>query len=88
MTPRARLVTEPQEQRYRNYRIYYDPPPIPIRNCDWHFVHDDYDLDDPRHGHCASAAECRREIDWLCEEYPDEDGEEPGNPHDIPEREQ
>lgn len=23
--------------------ITYDPPPIPIRICDWHFVHEDYD---------------------------------------------
>jgi hypothetical protein len=28
---------------YRDWRITYDPPPIPVRNCDWQFWHDDYD---------------------------------------------
>ncbi len=28
---------------YRNYIIKYDPPPIPIRSCDWQFCHEDYD---------------------------------------------
>src|SRR5258708_28381816 len=31
------------EIRYRRWAIHYDPPPIPTRNCDWHFEHDDYD---------------------------------------------
>lgn len=63
---------------YRNYRIYYDPPPIPIRDCDWHFVHQDYDggyydgegvfEGDTRCGHAESIEGCKREIDWLEDE--------------------
>lgn len=29
--------------RYGPWTIYFDPPPIPIRTMDWHFVHDNYD---------------------------------------------
>jgi hypothetical protein len=29
--------------RFGKWTIYFDPPPIPVRTCDWHFVHDDYD---------------------------------------------
>src|SRR5215471_13456547 len=28
---------------YRNFHVYYDPPPIPTREFDWHCYHDDYD---------------------------------------------
>lgn len=55
----------PTETLYRGYRIYFDPPPIPTRNCDWHFVHEDYDgPEDHRAGHGGSEQECRDEIDW------------------------
>lgn len=63
--------------RYGNYHIYYDPPPIPIRSCDWHYVHDDYDgapifSDGPpadhRCGSAASVEDCKREIDELEQE--------------------
>lgn len=27
------------------WRVTYDPPPIPVRDLDWHFLHDDYDAD-------------------------------------------
>lgn len=51
---------------YRGYRIYFDPPPIPIRSCDWHFVHSDYDgPEDRRGGHAASEQDCRDEIDMI-----------------------
>ncbi len=57
---------------YGDWRIYYDPPPIPSRNCDWHYVHDDFDgapdAGDNRYGSCATAAECRDEIDAYEEE--------------------
>ena len=53
---------------YRGYVIHYDPPPIPVRCCDWHFVHEDYDLDDHRYGHGASDADCRAQIDEMEDE--------------------
>lgn len=57
---------------YRGYHIYYDAPPIPVRTCDWHYVHDDYDgaddSTDNRHGHCASEQECRAEIDMALDD--------------------
>lgn len=31
------------EVRHGPWRIFYDPPPIPARNCDWGFAHDDFD---------------------------------------------
>lgn len=34
----------------------YDPPAIPIRDCDWSAVFDDYDLGDPI-GHGATEQE-------------------------------
>jgi hypothetical protein len=30
---------------YGAWTIYYDPPAIPIRSFDWHFVHADYDAE-------------------------------------------
>ena len=49
---------------YRDYEIYFDPPPIPTRQWDWHFMHVAFDGDeDPRYGHCASEQACRDEID-------------------------
>jgi hypothetical protein len=61
----ALLPTSRDKPSYRGYFIYYDPPPIGTRCCDWHFVHEDYDLDDPRHGSAASEAGCRAEIDMI-----------------------
>lgn len=31
--------------RYGPWKIRFDPPPIPTRNCDWSFVHDDFDAE-------------------------------------------
>lgn len=57
---------------YGPWRIYYDPPPIPTRNCDWHWCHDDYDGapdgNDGRFGHAPSFAAALNE----CDEYEDE----------------
>jgi hypothetical protein len=51
---------------YGKYRIYFDMPPIPVRTCDWHFVHDDYDgEDDPRCGDGPSIEACKAEIDEI-----------------------
>lgn len=46
---------------YRNWWIVYAPPPIPTRNCDWQFWHDDYDGaptfgdEGPADNRCGSA---------------------------------
>lgn len=53
---------------YRGYRITYDPPPIPVRTCDWHFVHEDYDEGDRRHGSAASLNAAKNEIDLIEDE--------------------
>jgi hypothetical protein len=65
--------TAPAET-YRGYQIYFDPPPIPTRNCDWHFVHDDYDgapnepdegPADHRCGSGSSIEDCKAQIDDI-----------------------
>lgn len=54
---------------YRDFKVYFDPPPIPVRTMDWHFEHDDFDgapdAHDPRAGHGSSAADCVRQIDEM-----------------------
>ena len=54
---------------YRGYEITYDPPPIPSRDCDWSYVHKDYDgtedANDNRAGHARSWDACLDEIDAL-----------------------
>lgn len=62
---------------YKGWYIYYDPPPIPTRNCDWHYVHRDFDgapdANDNRCGHAASEASAMDEIDaWIEENEGDE----------------
>ena len=62
---------------YRGYRITYNPKPIPTRQFDWDFVHQDYDgaedANDHRAGSSASLEACKDEIDYLEEiEYFDE----------------
>lgn len=64
--------------RYGEWRIHYDPPPIPIRTMDWHFVHDNFDASWEGeedgwvgNGLCGSAASleaCKAEIDELEDE--------------------
>lgn len=54
-----------EREEYRNYTIWYDPPPIPLRKFDWHFTHVDYDLGDPRHGDGPSVEDCKAQIDEL-----------------------
>lgn len=52
--------------QYRGWLIDFDPPPIPTRNCDWHFRHEDFDgieAPDDRYGHAASLDEAKAEID-------------------------
>lgn len=64
-------------EKYRGYSIHYDPPPIPIRTCDWQWFHEDYDgapeylydlPSDPRCGYAGSLEECKADIDEFIEE--------------------
>jgi hypothetical protein len=50
---------------YRGYHVYYDPPPIPLRTCDWHFVHLDWDEGDKRCGHAVTAKDAYAQIDDI-----------------------
>jgi hypothetical protein len=55
-------------ETYRDHVIYFYAPPIPIRSCDWHFYHKDYDgPEDGRHGDGPSLDDCKAQIDdwWL-----------------------
>lgn len=65
------------EIKHGPWRIYFEPPPIPIRTCDWQFVHDGYDgPGDRRHGSAASvedAVEQIREIEEMDAEWQDID---------------
>jgi len=64
MTPQAFPVS------YRGYIITFDPPPIPVRTSDYHYVHSDFCCPecDNRHGSCGSVLECMEEIDQIIEE--------------------
>jgi hypothetical protein len=43
--------------RYGAWHIDHNPPPIPFRNCDWQFWHDDYDgAEDACDDRCGTAA--------------------------------
>jgi len=58
-----------QDRHYRNFRIEYDPPPIPDRNHDWRWAHEDYDgPGDRRCGTSKSLEAAKQDIDALCEE--------------------
>lgn len=52
---------------YRGWWIDYDPPPIPVRTCDWQFWHDDFDgapdANDNRYGSAGSLDAAKAEID-------------------------
>ena len=56
-----------QSTIYRGYHIRFDPPPIPVRSCDWSWHHDDFDGapdgNDNRYGHSASLEEAKAAID-------------------------
>lgn len=57
-------------ETYRDFEISYDPPPIPTRNCDWHWTHKDFDgEEDSRYGHEASEAACKSAIDDWWEDH-------------------
>jgi hypothetical protein len=60
---------------YRGWTISYDPPPIPVRDCDWQFSHPDFDAsyEGPEdgwvgNGLCGSGAsveDCKAQIDDM-----------------------
>lgn len=69
--PRRYPITsgEHGETNYGPWRIYFDPPPIPSRNYDWHFYHVNYGgPGDLRYGSCASFADALNEIDEMEDE--------------------
>lgn len=66
------IQISPQSYRYCAWTIRYDPPPIPFRDMDWAFVHDDFDgapihsesddCPDKRCGHAASVEDAVTQI--------------------------
>jgi hypothetical protein len=60
---------------YRGWTISYDPPPIPVRDCDWQFVHPNFDaswegeedgyVSNGLCGYAPSLEAARAEIDVL-----------------------
>ena len=71
-------MTSGKRETYRGWSISYDPPPIPVRDMDWHFVHPDFDaswegeedgyVSNGLAGHGASVEDCRAQIDDIEEE--------------------
>jgi len=59
----------PGRYSYGPWHIEHDPPPIPVRSCDWQFWHDDYDGapdgNDRRCGFAGSLAAVVAEIHEL-----------------------
>lgn len=52
--------------RYGNYTITHNPKPIPTREHDYDYVHDDYDgPEDDRCGSAATLEACKEAIDEL-----------------------
>ena len=54
------------------YAIEYNPPPIPMRCCDWQYAHEDFDgapdANDPRCGTGPDPESCLAAIEDLEEE--------------------
>ena len=58
------------DELYRGFVISYYAPPIPIRTCDWQWVHEDYDgPEDNRCGHAASREAAKADVDFWHEEH-------------------
>ena len=57
---------------YRGYAIEYDPPPIPVRCCDWRFAADGFDgapdSKDARSGSAETLEDAKEQIDTLIDE--------------------
>ena len=45
------------------YVIEYNPPPIPMRNCDWQYAHQDYD--GPEDHRCGCGPDPETCLDWI-----------------------
>ena len=60
----GRTVSALKAEKIGPWRIWYEPPPIPIRTLDWHYQHEETDLDCPSwmNGSCASRDACLTEI--------------------------
>ncbi len=65
-------------ETYRDFIINYDPPPIPVRCCDWQFWHKDFDgapnnpgegPGDNRCGSAGSLDDAKLEIDMILEDW-------------------
>lgn len=55
--------------KYGSYHIAFDPPPIPLRQFDWHFWHNDFDgPGDGRCGRAQTTDEAKAEIDRIEDE--------------------
>lgn len=64
-----RLQRFTNAELYRGYWIDYNPPPIPVRDCDWSFSHIDFDgPGDNRYGYGPSIEDCKAQIDEQIEE--------------------
>lgn len=60
------------EIKFGPWTIHYDPPPIPVRNMDWSFTHEDYDasyegpedgwVSNGLGGRGASVEDCKAQI--------------------------
>lgn len=63
---------------YGDWQISYNPPPIPVRNCDWQYCHKDFDgaedACDDRYGSSGSLMSAMIRIDDLEDEAWDEKG--------------
>ncbi len=53
-----------ESERVGPWRIWFEPPPIGTRECDWHYQHEDAEPECPSwmYGHCASREACIVEI--------------------------
>jgi len=51
----------------RKIKTTYDPPPIPVRNCDWSATWEDYDLGVPI-GYGATEKEALIDFAWHTED--------------------
>lgn len=60
------------EYRFGPWRIWFDPPPIPVRICDWKYWHDEDDAapdgSTGRSGTEHSLAACLREIEEMLDD--------------------
>lgn len=71
-TPADNAMREALEYRFGKWAIDYDPPPIPARNCDWHYTHEDDDGapdgSSARSGHAGSLQACLDAIAEMIDE--------------------